>query len=202
MRVLIVEDERGMAGLLKRGLEEENHSVSLAFNGREALEFAGVYEFDAKAAGVKELIWRTLPEGSHRIGHELAENAELRRGMEFLQVADAQGRWIYRSPLMSRYGISLARGNTSRVSVLKAGHRRLRVLAESEEVSGAHFQVQVADHLFDRFYRADKAREKGGAGLGLSIGRWIAEAHGGKIDVESEPRQGSVFRVRLPIARG
>ncbi|MGH9402577.1 MAG: response regulator transcription factor [Terriglobia bacterium] len=47
MRVLIVEDEKGMAGLLKKGLEEENHSVSLAFNGREALEFAGQYEFDA-----------------------------------------------------------------------------------------------------------------------------------------------------------
>src|SRR5258708_12788186 len=47
MRVLIVEDEKKMAGLLKRGLEEENHSVSVAFDGRAALEIAQDYEFDA-----------------------------------------------------------------------------------------------------------------------------------------------------------
>lgn len=46
MRVLIVEDEKGMAELLKKGLEEENHRVTLAFDGREALEFAELYEFD------------------------------------------------------------------------------------------------------------------------------------------------------------
>ena len=40
MHVLIVEDERKMAELLKKGLEEENHSVNLAFDGREGLEMA------------------------------------------------------------------------------------------------------------------------------------------------------------------
>jgi len=47
MHVLIVEDERKMAELLKRGLEEENHSVSLAFDGRDALEMAQALEYDA-----------------------------------------------------------------------------------------------------------------------------------------------------------
>ena len=47
MHVLIVEDEKKMAELLKSGLEEENHSVSLAFDGRDALEMAQTLEYDA-----------------------------------------------------------------------------------------------------------------------------------------------------------
>jgi len=47
MRVLIVEDERAMAELLKKGLEEENHRAALAFDGAEGLELARSYEFDA-----------------------------------------------------------------------------------------------------------------------------------------------------------
>jgi len=47
MRVLIIEDERSMAELLKQGLEEENHRVALAFDGLEGLELAKTYEFDA-----------------------------------------------------------------------------------------------------------------------------------------------------------
>ncbi len=46
MRVLIIEDDRNMVGLLQKGLEEENHIVSLTFEGRAGLELAQSYEFD------------------------------------------------------------------------------------------------------------------------------------------------------------
>ncbi len=57
-------------------------------------------------------------------------------------------------------------------------------------------------HIFDRFWRADSARtrtgERPGAGLGLAICKWIAEAHGGQIDVVSRPGRGTTFTVILP----
>lgn len=56
-------------------------------------------------------------------------------------------------------------------------------------------------YLFDRFYRVDKARSRAepGAGLGLAISSWVAEAHGGSIRVESTLGKGSVFTLLLPF---
>ncbi len=55
--------------------------------------------------------------------------------------------------------------------------------------------------IFNRFYRVDKgrSREQGGSGLGLSIAKWIAEMHKGRIDVESEINKGSIFSIYLPL---
>ena len=68
--------------------------------------------------------------------------------------------------------------------------------------TGTGIAAEHLPHIFDRFYRADPARGRagGGAGLGLSICRWIVEAHGGAISVDSAPGAGSTFIVRLPLA--
>ena len=54
-------------------------------------------------------------------------------------------------------------------------------------------------HVFDRFYRGDPARERGGTGLGLALTRSIVVVHGGRIDVESTQGAGTCFRVVLPL---
>ncbi len=71
------------------------------------------------------------------------------------------------------------------------------------EVSDTGIGIAESDlpNVFERFYRADKARsrESGGVGLGLSIGRWITEVHSGTIEVHSAPGRGSIFQIRLPL---
>jgi signal transduction histidine kinase len=66
--------------------------------------------------------------------------------------------------------------------------------------NGIGIPAKDQPHVFDRFYRVDTARSRamGGAGLGLSIARQIAEAHGGTVKVESTAG-GSVFTIELPV---
>ena len=66
--------------------------------------------------------------------------------------------------------------------------------------TGAGIPADALPHLFDRFFRADPARppDVEGAGLGLSLVKWIVDQHHGRIDVDSQPGRGSTFTVRLP----
>jgi two-component system phosphate regulon sensor histidine kinase PhoR len=57
-------------------------------------------------------------------------------------------------------------------------------------------------HIFERFYKADKARSQGGSGLGLAIAKHTIQAHGGSISVKSEEGKGSTFSFTLPFNTG
>jgi heavy metal sensor kinase len=75
---------------------------------------------------------------------------------------------------------------------------------------GPGIPAEYLEHIFDRFYRVDKARSHNqeklggedaipGSGLGLAIVQWVVQIHGGKISVSSQPGQGTTFEVSLPL---
>ena len=77
----------------------------------------------------------------------------------------------------------------------QAGQAHLTVRDDGPGIAPEHLL-----HLFDRFYRVDNTRSGSGSGLGLPICRWIAQAHGGTLEVSSTPGAGTTFTCALPLA--
>lgn len=90
----------------------------------------------------------------------------------------------------------------------KGGQVAVRVVREGGNAtlavqdSGIGMGSDEMDRVFERFYRADQSRSRAteGAGLGLTLARWITERHNGTIDVSSRPGEGSTFTVRIPAS--
>jgi heavy metal sensor kinase len=89
-------------------------------------------------------------------------------------------------------------GGTIIVSVMRAGRTAKLVVRDT----GIGMAPDVVPHVFERFYRADIARSSqvDGAGLGLSLVRWIADRHGAAVDLESRPGHGSTFTISMPVS--
>ena len=69
------------------------------------------------------------------------------------------------------------------------------------EDDGIGIAPEDLDKIWQRFWQADPARSGGGAGLGLSMVRWITQAHGGRVTVQSGPGKGSIFTFFLPCEK-
>jgi signal transduction histidine kinase len=87
------------------------------------------------------------------------------------------------------------------------GRIQVRVAAAPGEAllsvsdTGVGIPADDLPYVFERFFRSKRSRRAnpGGSGLGLSIVRWIVEAHKGRVTAESTPGRGSTFTVRLPV---
>ena len=99
------------------------------------------------------------------------------------------------------------RGGAVTVSCRREAQRYIITVSDT----GVGIPAEAQPHIFDRFYRANSARSRAeddsagltsGAGLGLSIARWIAEAHDGTLELLHSSAAGSVFQLILPTPQG
>jgi two-component system OmpR family sensor kinase/two-component system sensor histidine kinase BaeS len=101
--------------------------------------------------------------------------------------------------------ISNALRHTAVGGEIKVHARRTgRGVEVSVRDTGEGIHEQDIPHIFERFYRGEKSRNRGtgGAGLGLAIARGIVHAHGGEIRVESERGKGTQFTFYIPVPKG
>jgi heavy metal sensor kinase len=173
------------------GIVDDLMTLAQADAGRVSLEFKPVrleemvedLRDDATIlAGGKDLRVELLQNDSVTV---LGDGARLRR--------------LFRSLLSNAVRYTDAGGTLRLRSWRDGGVVRLSI-----QDTGIGIPPESLGQIFDRFYRADPARSRdsGGSGLGLSLARWIAEAHGGTIAVESQIGRGSTFTVSLPLATG
>jgi heavy metal sensor kinase len=125
-----------------------------------------------------------------------------------------------RIEIMAEQWVARADRELLRLALLNLVHNAIRYSGEGTVVSlqvksrdkavllevidqGPGIAPEHQEKIFDRFYRVDKARSRasGGVGLGLSISRWAAERQGARIELESQPGHGSLFRIVIPVGQ-
>ncbi len=139
--------------------------------------------------------------------HRLTTLAQQRQQTITLSLADPCDTYADRSKLMQviynlmENAVKYTQvGGQIRVTLRRSGHDAVLTVQDN----GPGIPRDSLPHIFDRFYRADKARsrETGGTGLGLAIVHQLVLLHGGSIRVESEEGKGSSFIVELPLHDG
>jgi len=160
---------------------------------------AGAAQLDLKKVGLAALVngacdlFQPLAEDKAIIlSHELpATEIYLSGDIKLLQrmIANLMDNAVKYTPAGGRITISLKTSPDE--------NRALIVFRDT----GTGISAQDLPHIFNRFYRGDRSRSQIGAGLGLSLSRAVARAHGGDIIVQSQPGRGSVFTVTLPLGK-
>lgn len=122
--------------------------------------------------------------------------ARLAPSKVFVRADDVQLTYAVQNVLVNAINYTPGGGQVT-ISINGSGGRAMLEIRDT----GIGIPPESLPHIFERFYRADVARpaHQGGLGLGLTITQKIIELHGGTIEVESQPGQGSCFRILLPI---
>lgn len=182
----------------------------LESNREEILRLSGLVErlLFLSHADAGQWRWEMRPIGLKLLVAELAEKARLLAGARGLHVVlEVKGEIVVegdaarlRQLLLNLVDNAVKySGPAGRVLLSlqrESGHARIDVEDSGDGIPAEHLQ-----RIFERFYRVDKARERGrgGYGLGLAIARTIALGHGGKLEVHSQVGRGTRFTLLLPL---
>jgi len=182
---------------LKSALEETDRIIRLAEN------LLILAKFDSKEASQKSerLDITALLKGITNNTKGLAELKEIAlsfSGPEVLWVYGDQNqlKTLFLNVIENAFKYTREKGRIDVSAVRKETSADISI-----KDTGPGIPEEEINHIFDRFYRVDKARSSSGFGLGLSIAKSIAEAHGGGISVQSCPGEGATFVISLPLAR-
>jgi two-component system OmpR family sensor kinase len=173
-RLGVLVDDLLLLARLDQGRPLEHQPVDLARIARDAAA-------DARAAQPDREV-TVVGDGDGGALVITGDDGRLRQAVQNLV-----GNALAHTPAGSPVEIRLAQQN---------GHALLEVADHGPGLDPGH-----AAHVFERFYRVDESRSRsagGGTGLGLSIVAAVAEAHGGRAEVDPRPGQGAVFRLVLP----
>jgi len=189
--------EEEYAAILKSALEEIER-ISRIVEGLLLLARAdaGVLRMDAQPVDLVHLIEEVLHQTAL-----LAQEKSIGLIMGSTEPLETTGDYAHLRRLFLNLvdnGIKYTPpGGTVRVSIERTGEAAILSVKDT----GPGIPPEEQEKVFQRFFRSPEARSagQGGSGLGLSIARSIAEAHGGKLELESAPGKGSTFRIYLPL---
>ena len=160
---------------------------------------AGAFELDRKAIDVPDLLTATV----ERLKMQFEEKGvllvvEIPDGLPQVQADDDRIGQV----LLNLVGNAMQYTPSGGEVKIKATHQDDEISISVSD-TGIGISPEHLEHLFTRFYRVDKSRSRagGGSGIGLTIAKFLVEAHGGRIWAESAgPDLGSTFTFTLPVA--
>jgi two-component system, OmpR family, phosphate regulon sensor histidine kinase PhoR len=151
---------------------------------------------------VREVMARMLPQAQR---HRVVLRTEIQDGSGLVAADSKQIARTLVNLVHNAIKFTPSGGVVTIGTLLQTGGETQRFFVRD---TGVGIRAEELPRIFERFYKADRARSKtdyigpggGGSGLGLAIARHVVEAHGGRISVESTPGQGSTFTFTLPVA--
>ena len=150
---------------------------------------------------VREVMARMLPQAQR---HRVTLGTEIQDGSTLVAADSKHIARVLVNLVHNAIKFTPSGGKVTIGTLLQTGGQTQRFFVRD---TGVGIRAEELPRIFERFYKADRARSKadfigpggGGSGLGLAIARHVVEAHGGRIIAESTPGQGSTFSFTLPI---